>query len=162
MDTESVSMKRLYEVGYLLTPLIPEDKVVDEVNVLRSHIENAGGFIVSEDQPKMRSLAYDIKQRGMASKKLRFEEAYFGWIRFQVPSVEVSVIEKSFDKNNNILRFMVVKPVKDIPRVVRVTSGVPRPKIEVTKKEKKETISDQELDKEIDQLLGVGTDKVLV
>ena len=159
MSLEKGSIKRLYEVGYLLIPLIPEDKIADEVNVLRSHIENVGGFIVSEDQPKMRRLAYDIKQRGMASKRLRFGEAYFGWVRFQASSSEVLAVEEFFDKNNNVLRFMLIKPVKDSPRVIR-TPGVIRPKVEAIKREKKGVMSDQELDKEIDMLL--GQDKVMV
>ncbi len=154
---EKDSAKRLYEVGYLLIPLIPTDKVADEVNVLRSYIENSGGFIASEDQPKMRKLAYEIQQRGIASKRLRFSEAYFGWVRFQVQSSQVAVIEEFFDKNDKVLRFLIIKPGKDTPRFIR-SSLVVKPKIEVLKKEKKDVISDQDLDKEIDMLL--GQDKV--
>lgn len=155
---ENDSTKKLYEVGYLLIPLIPEDKVVDEVNVFRSHIENAGGFIVSEEQPKMRKLAYDIKQRGIVSKKLRFNDAYFGWIKFNATSEEVLAVKDSFDKNDKVLRFIIIKTTKDIPRVPRVGTGIAKPKGDALKKDDKVVMSDQDLDKEIDQLL-VG-DKV--
>lgn len=144
--------KKLYEVGYLLIPLISEDKVADEVNVLRAHVENAGGFIVGEDQPKMRKLAYEIKQRSMASKKSRFNDAYFGWMRFQASGEEALAVDGSFKKNDKILRYILIKPVKDTPRVIR-SVGATRPKIEVVNKDTKVTMSDQELDKEIDQLL---------
>ena len=149
---ENDSTKRLYEVGYLLMPLIPEDKLADEVNVLRSHIESAGGLITTEEQPKTRHLGYDIRQRGIVSKKLRFEEAYFGWMRFQASGTEVLAITDAFDKNDKILRSLIIKPVKDVPRVPRMNI-VSKPKTEAIKKDKKSTMSDTELDKEIDQLL---------
>jgi ribosomal protein S6 len=149
---ENDTTKKLYEAGYLIIPLIPEDKVADEVNVLRSHIEAAGGLIISEEQPKMRKLAYDIKQRGVASKKLRFDDAYFCSMRFNASAEGILAINESFDKNDKILRYIIIKPGKDVPRVMR--TGVPvKPKGDATKKEAKVTMSDQDLDKEIDQLL---------
>ena len=144
--------KKLYEVGYLLIPLIPEDKLADEVNGLRTYIESANGFIVGEDQPKMRRLSFAIKQRGIASKRLRFEDAYFGWMRFQATGTDVLAINEAFDKNDKVLRFILIKPIKDVPRIPRVISAV-KAKTDVVKKEKKTSLSDQELDKEIDQLL---------
>ncbi len=154
---ENDTTKKLYEVGYLLIPLISEDKLADEINILRSYIETAGGFIISEEQPKMRKLAYEIKQRGIASKKIRFEDAYFGSIRFNASGDVTLKIQESFDKNDKVLRFLIIKPVKDSPRVMR-TGVASKPKSESIKKEGKVTMTDQELDKEIDQLL-VG-DKV--
>jgi ribosomal protein S6 len=154
---ENDTTKKLYEAGYLIIPLIPEDKVADEVNVLRSHIESAGGFIVSEEQPKMRKLAYDIKQRGVASKKLRFDDAYFGSMRFNASAEGILAINESFDKNDKILRFIIIKPGKDVPRVMR-TGAPSKPKSESVNKETKVVMSEKDLDKEIDQLL-VG-DKV--
>ena len=150
---ESDSIKKLYEIGYLLMPLIPEDKVVDEVNALRSYVENAGGFIVLEGQPVMRKLSYEISQRGIADKKGRFEDAYFGWIRFQATPVEAVFAKESIDKNYRILRFLIVKSVKDGTRIVRA-QNVTRPKQDLVKKE---IVSLQELDKEIDLLLSEKT-----
>lgn len=154
---ENDTTKRLYEVGYLIIPLIPEDKVADEVNVLRSHIEGAGGVIVADVAPAMRKLAYEIKQRGVASKRLRFDDAYFGSLRFNSSAEQVLAINESFDKNDKVLRYIIIKPINDTPRVIR--TGVPsKAKGETVGKEAKPAMSDQDLDKEIDQLL-VG-DKV--
>ncbi len=147
---ENDTTKKLYEVGYLIIPLIPEDKVADEVNVLRSHIETAGGFIVSEEQPKMRKLSYEIRQRGIASKKAKFEDAYFGSMRFNASGEGVVAINESFDKNDKVLRFLIIKPVKEAPRIPRTGPNAPKPKTETT--DKKVAMSEQELDKEIDQL----------
>lgn len=152
---ENDTTKKLYEVGYLLIPLISEDKIADEVNSLRLYVENAGGFIVSEEQPKMRKLAYEIKQRGMASKRSRFEDAYFGSIRFQATAEAALAINESFDKNGKVLRYLIIKPVKDSPRVARTSVGA-KSKSEVVDKDKKVTMSEQELDREIDQLLDVS------
>ena len=52
---------KIYEINYLITPLVPEDKVVEEIAVFRKIIEDNKGFVVGEDQAKMQKLSYSIK-----------------------------------------------------------------------------------------------------
>lgn len=97
---------KTYEISYLLSPLIPEDKVAEEVNVLRKAIEEKGGFIVSEEQAKMQKLAYKIK---------KLESAYFGWFKFSIKPDLVSSVKFSFDKNDKMIRSMIVEAGKENP-----------------------------------------------
>ena len=43
---------KTYEINYLMTPLLPEDKLAEETAFLRKIIEDNKGFVVGEDQPK--------------------------------------------------------------------------------------------------------------
>ena len=52
---------KIYEINYLMTPLIPEDKVAENVAVFRKIIEDNKGLVVGEDQLKMQKLSYPIK-----------------------------------------------------------------------------------------------------
>ena len=56
---------KIYEINYLMTPLIPEDRVAEETAVFRKIVEDNKGFVVGEDQPKMQKLSYAIKKFDM-------------------------------------------------------------------------------------------------
>ena len=43
---------KMYEMLYFITPLIPEEKLEDEANTLRSIIEGQQGIISYENKPK--------------------------------------------------------------------------------------------------------------
>lgn len=142
------SDKKLYEVGYLLTPLIAEEKVGEEVNALRNSIESEGGFIASEEMPKMRKLAYEVSHSITGGKKKKYEDAYFGWMRYNVSPDKAEGINASFKKNPNVIRFLIINATVEQPKPLRDESKRLAPK-----KDKKPAMSEQEIDKEIDQLV---------
>jgi small subunit ribosomal protein S6 len=140
-----------YEIGYLLTPLIPEDKLDDNVSNLRKFIEDKHGLILMEGRPKAQKLAYSIKS---------FDSAHFGWVKFMANSEIINDISASFEKNDNVLRFLVVKPAKEAG-VVKSRDK----KLSARKKivgirgmegaaEKKEEVKSEEIDKKLEELLG--------
>ncbi len=155
MEDES----KIYEIGYLLTPLIADDKVSDETNNLRMAIEKFGGVILSEENPKMINLAYSVC-KSVSSQKSRFESAYFGSIKFNLNSEKVKKLKESFDKNDLILRFLIIKTIKDSQKISLTFVHQPAPMMQIKsrpKVEEKEKLSDQEIDREIENLL-VKTD----
>ncbi len=147
----------VYEVGYLLSPLVAEEKVVDEVNNIRLVLEASGGLIVSEENPKMIGLAYTVS-KSISSKKSSFDNAYFGAIKFSLLPNKISEVKVSLDKNDLILRFLIIKTVKDTPRVsfAPASMGVVKTdpiKVAKVETKEKETMTEQEIDKEIEGLL---------
>ena len=46
---------KIYEINYLMTPLIPEDKVAEDVAVFRKIIEDNKGFVVGKTSPRRRN-----------------------------------------------------------------------------------------------------------
>ena len=95
---------KIYEINYLMTPLVPEDKVAEETSVFRKIIEDNKGFVVGEDQPKRQKLSYSIK---------KFDSAYYGWFKFSVGAESVDNIKNSFNKSENILRSLITEAGKE-------------------------------------------------
>lgn len=140
---------KIYEIGYLLSPLIPEDKLDGEISVLRETIEKKQGLITNEERAKMQRLAYIIKRPHIGS----FESAYFGWIKFMANPEIISEIKSSFDKNNNLARFLIIESSKEdtsrrAPRKIIRRKPMTTPEI-------KTEIKTEEVDKKLEELVGV-------
>ncbi len=110
--------RRIYEVGYLLLPSIPEEHLAKEVSEIKKLISDAGGEFISEEDPKLRPLAYEmVKLVGTRNEK--FRSAYFGWVKFETTAPEVLVLKEKFDSKESILRHLLVKTVREDTYVPR-------------------------------------------
>lgn len=144
----------LYEVGYLLNPMITEESLTASVDeLIRSAIERAGGVVTSQTQPKRRALAYQVG-KSVNHKRTNFREAYFGAIRFEALPEVLAEIKKNLDQGELILRFILI----NIPRRAEapvVPKRIPARRAKVADKVtgEKTEISKEEIDKEIEGLL---------
>lgn len=150
MERES----KIYEIGYLLTPLIPEERINEEISVLRGLIEGNHGFIINEEGAKMQRLAYTIKKPNAGS----FDSAYFGWIKFMAASDSAPEIKKSFDKNQNVVRFLITEITKEealrkLPTGKFIRKKKPLAARPIEPKIKTE-IKTEEIDKKLEELIG--------
>lgn len=145
----------IYEVGYHLLPTIDESEILAEVSKIKSVIEENGGTILSEEMPKMVVLAYEIS-KAINSKKQKFNKAHFGWVKFETDSSKVSDIKNKIEGNQNVLRFLIVKTVKEN---TMHTPKIPMFRKESNREEKNEEhveipkASEEEIDKSIDKLV---------
>lgn len=145
---DKIQDKNLYELGYLIIPTITEEKLPEEVSVLRNSIENAGGSVQSDDFPKMKKLAYEMIQDLSGGKRSKFEDAYFGWMRFDMPSEGVVSLLEDLKKNGSVLRHLLINLSKEGKNALKVK---PR---NIALRRAPKTVSDkEEIDKEIDNLL---------
>jgi len=138
--------QKIYEIGYLFSPLIPEEKIDEEVSVLRKLIESRNSFIMSEERPKNHKLAYPIK---------KFNTAYFGWFKILASPESVSEIKNSFDKSEKVIRFLIIKIIKEAEQPFRPVRKrilkTRKPSIEAKEKPELKT---EEIDKKLEELLG--------
>jgi ribosomal protein S6 len=146
----------IYEVGYHLLPSVDEPEVPVQSLKIKSIIEENEGVIISEGMPKMTILSYDISKT-IDTKKQKFNKAYFGWVKFELNPSQISNIKSKFEGLPNVLRFIIVKTVKE--------DTMHTPKIPMFKKEsnnreekgeehaEKTKASEAERDKSIDQLI---------
>jgi len=152
--SEEVDFK-VYEVGFHVVPTTAEDDVASVVNAVRDVIESVSGMIISEGTPAMTQLAYSMDHI-VANKKSVFDSAYFGWIKFQVTSENILKIKDGLEKNDDVFRFLIINTVKEdtLSRkpVLKTRKATVSPKPE-TKKEPKEEISEEEVDKAIEELV---------
>lgn len=146
---------RIYELGYHLLPTIAEESLGAEVSKLQSIISDNGGTIISEEFPQMRNLSFEMVKVS-ENKNIKFNKAYFGWIKFEIPGFSIGSISEKVTANPSVLRFIIVKTVKE--------NTIYTPKIAtISKKESKieesvggapvEKASPEEIDKSIDDLL---------
>lgn len=97
--------RKIYEIGYLLSPLISEEKLGEEISVLRKIIEDNQGMITAEESPKTRRLAYPIAKA---------ENAYFGWLKFTGSPEVINDIKISLEKlRAKIIRFLIAEIAKE-------------------------------------------------
>ena len=137
---------KIYEINYLMTPLIPEDKVAEETAVLRKIIEDNKGFVVGEDQPKTKKLSYPIK---------KFDSAYCGWFKFSAGAESVDNIKNGFNKNEKILRALVTEAgkenaVRSAPRHNAIAAKPEGSSLETSEKVK---INPEQIDKKLEEIL---------
>lgn len=102
------TLSRTYELGYLITPTTPEVEVPDAVAKLKSFIENLGGKILAEGETEFIDLAYTM-EKNVASKKMKWSQAYFGWIKFDSAPENLESLKKSLDSNLDLIRYILVK-----------------------------------------------------
>ena len=142
MDAEN----KIYEINYLITPLLPEDKVAEEGAVLRKIIEDNKGFVMGEDQAKMQKLSYSIK---------KFDKAYYGWFRFSAAADSLDSIKNSFNKNEKTLRSLITEIGKENPAQFSPRKIVRTLKSEGSLPEvaEKIEIKPEQIDKKLEEIL---------
>lgn len=144
---------KMYEIGYLLSPLIPEDKVNEEISILRNLIEKNRGLITGEETAKMRRLAYTLKKPNAGS----FESAYFGWLKFMAGAEDFLETKKEFEKNANIIRFMALETEQEKAMKKSIADKIAKKRKFVSKPVDagpKEEIKTEEVDKKLEEILG--------
>lgn len=103
---------RIYEVGYHLTSHVSEDALPVESAKVKEAIASQGGIVLSEEEPKLTPLAYRIDKR-VGNKRTWFDSAYFGWVKFEGEPAAVMKLKKFMEENENILRFLIIKTVRE-------------------------------------------------
>lgn len=102
----------VYEVGYLIMPTVAEDNLTQEVSWLNDMITSNKGEIISEEFPKLRTLVYTM-EKVLESKHQKINEAYFGWVKFELPVAAIKPITEALDTRPSILRHLVIKTVRE-------------------------------------------------
>lgn len=104
----SETTTRVYELGYLLAPTAPETEVPGLVDALKAAIEKAGGSVRAEGAPEFIDLAYTM-EKSIASKKMKYSQAYFGWIKFEAAPEAMESLKKTLDVMAVLIRYILVK-----------------------------------------------------
>jgi ribosomal protein S6 len=160
MDTDMSGDPRVYEVGYLFVPTISEEELPANYGNLKELISSFRGQIISDEMPKMITLAYQML-KVVANVRSKFNTAYFGWVKFEMDPASVLELKKKLDLSPNIIRFLILKTVKEntiaTKRFVyrdqahrkapaKSADGVVAEPVEINK---------EEIDKEIDAMIAV-------
>ncbi|MEI7765388.1 MAG: 30S ribosomal protein S6 [bacterium] len=149
---------KVYEVGYLLVPSIPEEEVGAVYGNLKELISSFDGVMISDEMPGMINLAYTM-QKTVQNVRSKYSTGYFGWMKFYMSAEKIISLKKKLDLDSKIIRFLVLKTVKEntiaAKRFVHKDIA-PRKKAPVVKgaeSEEEVEINKEEIDKEIDAMI---------
>ncbi len=156
-ETKEDGAERVYELGYLLVPSLPEEDLPVVFGNLKELVSSLGGIAISDEMPKMMPLAYSMV-KVVANVRNKFNTAYFGWVKFTMDSGKVLELKKKLDLDPNFIRFLILKTVKEntiaAKRFVRGDMTYKRPRVEKTgDAEVVVPINKEEIDKEIDAMV---------
>jgi ribosomal protein S6 len=107
---------RVYEIGYLVLPSVPEENLSKVVSHIDSLIEKAGGTKLDSEDPQMEELAYSMSKT-ISARKYVVNEAYIGWMKFEAESKAIEAIKTGVDKIEEVLRHLLIK----VPRETTFT-----------------------------------------
>ncbi len=111
-NNETTIDSRIYEVSFIFDNKLDEGAALEKGNAIKQSIATLGGSFISEEAPYMRELAYEMI-RVQNNVNIRFNEGYFGWIKFEAPTTDVKSLEKMLKDDEQVVRFLVVKTVKE-------------------------------------------------
>lgn len=107
-NTEKTSENdAVYEAAFHLLPTLSEAEVETAVGEICGAVEEAGGQIISQENPARMSLAYQMELR-QGNKRVFYSESFFGWVKFVGSGDVASVVAESLGERRDILRRMVV------------------------------------------------------
>jgi ribosomal protein S6 len=145
----------VYEVGYLMVPTIAEESLGEEVTLLKDFFTANGAVFISDEYPKMMELAYEMT-RSINNKKQKFNTSYFGWVKFECTTEQGKIIKEALDKNEKLIRYLMIKTVRENTMSVKRPYGKPdgaRRRQTPKAVEDKGPINEETIDKEIEALV---------
>ena len=149
---------KIYEIGFHIVPIVAEDDLGVRVTKIRDVIESKGGRVIADEYPKHMDLSYAITKIA-ANKRALYRSAYFGWIKFEADPAGIKALEADMMKDDFILRFILVKTVRENTMAPKKAlqakreDGITPQEKTVEKVEVKPQLTEEELDKTIDDLV---------
>lgn len=144
----------IYEVGYLMLPSIAEENLGGEVTTFKDMFLENGAVFISDEYPKLIELAYEMS-RSIENKKQKFSYGYFGWVKFECNTNQAKIIKSILDKNEKLVRFIMIKTVREntmsVKRTYNKQDGKTRRSFQ--KQEEVNPIDEETINKEIDALV---------
>jgi ribosomal protein S6 len=114
--TEEISTSevapRVYEVSFWLVPTISESELPEHFDRLKKVISDAKGEFVSEEAPYSREMTYEMV-RVINNVNKRFNEGYFGWVKFKLTPESISLVKSAFENDITVIRSLVIETVEE-------------------------------------------------
>jgi len=148
----------VYEAAFHVLPTVEESAVGEVVEAIRTEILKGGAEIIKEQFPQKIALAYTV-ERAVTGKREKYNEAYFGFIKFATERENIAALENLLRSSKNILRHLLIETQREETIIARrAVYSSNRLEGETIKKptstpEVPKEVSDEELTKSIDALV---------
>ena len=155
-EKEEAGEPRVYELGFLLLPTVPEEEVAVQVARLKEFFQKDGGVFVSEEFPKKLGLAYPIGKKA-GGKRASYTTAYLGSFKYEVSPEAVLLLNSALEKETAVLRFLLIETVREsavpIHRPVFARPEAVKTLEKPPTRAEKSVMSEEELDRTIEELM---------
>lgn len=111
-DTQKDDVKKVYEIGYLLISSIPREKVADVAASLKGVLSKKGAEIIAEEAAELIPLSYTMVKK-IGTIHHRFDQAFFGWVKFELSTQEIEEVKKTLDIHPDVLRYLLITTVRE-------------------------------------------------
>ena len=152
---------KVYEISYLISSNVPEEKVSIEADQLRQIVSDMSVSVIAEEAPKRTELAYTIRKKTGQGNYENHNFAYFGWVKFEANPSDIQNIKKKIENIPSVLRMMAITTIRENTYLgKRATAGLTRNIVLDEKSEDKVEVKDavapvsqEEMDKSIDEMV---------
>ena len=134
---------RVYELGFLLSPAVREEDLDSNVDQIKSIITDLSGTIMTDARPEFIDLAYEMS-RIINNKRVRFNQGYFGWIKFSITPDQIKAINEVLEKNILIIRSLMTATVAENTVISK------KPLSKILKSSAREELVEEELLADVD------------
>jgi len=164
MTTTSSERSEVYEIGFHIIPTVSTERINEEFDALKSIITSHNGSVIEEQEPELMDLAYTMTHKQERGHE-RFDRAYFGWIKYEGTPDDAAAIMEDVDERAHILRYQLIKTVRETvflgPLLAQEEAAAQREiearerhEEEEREKQKAGEVSDEDIDKSIEELVG--------
>jgi len=118
IEKKDEELLKIYEIGMQISPNLGQEGADNKFANIKKSIINKGGVIIQEGASDLMELAYPMYQI-RENKRVKFTEAYFAWIKFEIEVNQIKSLEKELSTSIDIIRYLLFKTVRQntfIPR----------------------------------------------
>ena len=98
---------KVYEIGFLMSPAVRDEDLAARTDELKESLTNIGATFISEGAPEFIDLAYEMSKI-IDNKRVRFNQGYFGWVKFEVSPTSIAAVKEAIEKNLLIIRYLLI------------------------------------------------------
>lgn len=153
MDTQETNV---YELGFHIIPTVAADDLAKEVTAIKDLLSGHKASFIAEEFPRTIKLAYQM-EKPAGGKIQKYNSAYFGWVKFEMPRAELPELKKELDASKPILRHLLIKTVKENtylgPKFGKKADESKGDEAAAGESEAPKEVNQEELDKSIDNLV---------
>ncbi len=103
----------VYEIGYLIASSVAEEHLPAEVEKIKKIITDAGASVIADELPHRMHLAYTISRKTVAGSYEKYDEAYFGWVKFELTSDKIESVKNAVTLVPSVLRMLLTSTVRE-------------------------------------------------
>lgn len=148
---------KVYEVSFITPSPAGEDAAREVFERVKNRVSALGGSVLAEGAPQRTQLASEMS-RSVAGKREHHAEGFFSFVKFEAAATAAPELEAFVKQDGDIIRHLLITTVRDTGPAAHFLSSDRLEGETIRKKEVIESgkgpVSEEELDKSIEQLIG--------